>query len=150
MLAAGAPKVLLVDDEPDLLDLMELTLVKMGLDTDRAASVAEACGKLDLQSKQHRYDLCLTDMRLGDGQGLDVVQYIAEHCPQVPVAIITAYGTAENAVAALKAGAFDYLAKPVSLDQLRALVKTALKVPDAHVQGKDPATRSNRPLRRHG
>ncbi len=140
MLAAGAPKVLLVDDEPDLLDLMELTLVKMGLDTDRAASVAEACDKLDQQSKQSRYDLCLTDMRLGDGQGLDVVQYIAEHCPQVPVAIITAYGTAENAVAALKAGAFDYLAKPVSLDQLRALVKTALKVPDAQVKGKDPAT----------
>jgi two-component system response regulator PilR (NtrC family) len=139
VLGASAPKVLLVDDEPDLLDLMELTLAKMGLDTDRAESVAEACSKLNRQSKQYHYDLCLTDMRLGDGQGLDVVQHIAEHCPQVPVAVITAYGTAENAVAALKAGAFDYLAKPVSLNQLRSLVKTALKVPDAPVQGRDPA-----------
>ncbi len=140
MLGAGAPKILLVDDEPDLLDLMELALAKMGLDTDRAVSVAEACSKLDRHSKQGGYDLCLTDMRLGDGQGLDVVQHIAEHCPHVPVAVITAYGTAENAVAALKAGAFDYLAKPVSLDQLRALVRMALTVPDATVQARDSAT----------
>jgi two-component system response regulator PilR (NtrC family) len=140
MLAPSAPMILLVDDEPDLLDLMELTLAKMGLDTDRAVSVAEACSKLDRQSKQNGYDLCLTDMRLGDGQGLEVVQHIAEHCPHVPVAVITAYGTAENAVAALKAGAFDYLAKPVSLDQLRTLVKMALTVPDSPGQAPDNAT----------
>jgi len=139
MLATSAPKILL-DDELDLLDLMELTLAKMGLDTDRAVSVAEACSKLDRQSKQSGYDLCLTDMRLGDGQGLEVVQHIAEHCPHVPVAVITAYGTAENAVAALKAGAFDYLAKPVSLDQLRTLVKMALRVPDSPEQAHDNAT----------
>jgi two-component system, NtrC family, response regulator PilR len=130
-----SPRILLVDDEPDLLDLMELTLVKMGLETDRAGSVAEARAKLS----KPEYQLCLTDMRLADGQGLDVVQHISMHCPQIPVAVITAYGTAENAVAALKAGAFDYLAKPVSLDQLRALVKNALRVPDSPVQGEgDP------------
>jgi two-component system response regulator PilR (NtrC family) len=136
MLIRSAPRILLVDDEPDLLDLMELTLVKMGLETDRAASVAEARAKLN----KPNYDLCLTDMRLGDGQGLDVVHHIATHCPQIPVAVITAYGTAENAVAALKAGAFDYLAKPVSIDQLRALVKNALKVPDAPSHAKDSAS----------
>jgi two-component system, NtrC family, response regulator PilR len=133
MLKRSSPKILLVDDEPDLLDLMELTLAKMGLETDRASSVAEARAKL----ARPDYDLCLTDMRLGDGLGLDVVQHIATHCPKIPVAVITAYGTADNAVAALKAGAFDYLAKPVSVDQLRALVKNALKVPDVPVQGKD-------------
>ncbi len=123
---ATSPRILLVDDEPDLLDLMELTLARMGLDTDRAASVAEAQGKL----AKTRYDLCLTDMRLGDGEGLDVIAAASALPLPVPVAVITAYGNAGNAVAALKAGAFDYLAKPVALDQLRALVKSALKIPE--------------------
>lgn len=123
---AACPRVLLVDDEPDLLDLMELTLAKMGLETDRAASVAEAQAKL----AQTRYDLCLTDMRLGDGEGLAVIAAASALGVPLPVAVITAYGNAGNAVAALKAGAFDYLAKPVALDQLRALVKSALKVPE--------------------
>ncbi len=123
---ATSPRILLVDDEPDLLHLMELTLVKMGLETDRAASVAEAQGKL---AKTH-YDLCLTDMRLGDGEGLDVIAAASALPLPVPVAVITAFGNAGNAVAALKAGAFDYLAKPVALDQLRALVKSALKIPE--------------------
>lgn len=122
---AASPRILLVDDEPDLLDLMELTLVKMGLETDRAASVAEAQARL----KQTHYDLCLTDMRLGDGEGLEVIAAASALPAPVPVAVITAYGNAGNAVAALKAGAFDYLAKPVALDQLRALVKSALKIP---------------------
>ena len=122
---ATLPRILLVDDEPDLLDLMELTLAKMGLETDRAASVAEARGKL----ADVRYDLCLTDMRLGDGEGLEVIAAASALPAPVPVAVITAFGNAGNAVAALKAGAFDYLAKPVALDQLRALVKSALKVP---------------------
>ncbi len=131
---AKTPRVLLVDDEPDLLDLMELTLVKMGLEADRAASVAEAKARLG----KNRYDLCLTDMRLGDGDGLEVIA-LASALPQpVPVAVITAFGNAGNAVAALKAGAFDYLAKPVALDQLRSLVKSALKVPAA-AQSDDPA-----------
>jgi len=124
---AASPRILLVDDEPDLLDLMELTLVKMGLETDRANSVAEA----QIRLAQTHYDLCLTDMRLGDGEGLDVVTCASALTAPVPVAVITAYGNAGNAVAALKAGAFDYLAKPVALDQLRALVKSALNIPEA-------------------
>ncbi len=131
---ASSPRILLVDDEPDLLDLMELTLVKMGLETDRAISVAEARERL---SKTH-YDLCLTDMRLADGEGLDVITHASALPLPVPVAVITAYGNAGNAVAALKAGAFDYLAKPVALDQLRALIKSALKIPDI-TQANDPA-----------
>lgn len=123
---AASPRILLVDDESDLLDLMELTLVKMGLETDRAASVAEARVRL----VQTHYDLCLTDMRLGDGEGLEVIAAASALPAPVPVAVITAYGNAGNAVAALKAGAFDYLAKPVALDQLRALVKSALKIPE--------------------
>jgi two-component system response regulator PilR (NtrC family) len=122
----GQPKVLVIDDEPDLLELLELTLSRMGLDTTRAQSVAEAIRTLDSQP----FDLCLTDMRLPDGEGLRVVEHITEKGLDVPVAVITAHGSAENAVAALKAGAFDYLAKPVALEQLRALVKQALKVPE--------------------
>ena len=122
----GQPKVLVIDDEPDLLELLELTLSRMGLDTTRAESVAEAVRLLDREP----FDLCLTDMRLPDGEGLRVVEHINQKGLDVPVAVITAYGSAENAVAALKAGAFDYLAKPVALEQLRALVKQALKVPD--------------------
>lgn len=118
------PNILIVDDEPDLLDLVELTLVRMGLRVERAATVAIAQTKL----AQQRFDLCLTDMRLPDGEGLDVVREIGQKWPQTPVAVITAFGSTENAVAALKAGAFDYLSKPVSLEQLRALVKSALKV----------------------
>jgi two-component system response regulator PilR (NtrC family) len=122
----GQPKVLVIDDEPDLLELLELTLSRMGLDTTRAETVAEAIRLLDKEP----YDLCLTDMRLPDGEGLRVVEHINQKGLDVPVAVITAYGSAENAVAALKAGAFDYLAKPVALEQLRALVKQALKVPE--------------------
>jgi len=122
----GQPKVLVVDDEPDLLELLELTLSRMGLDTSRAETVADAIRLLD----KDQYDLCLTDMRLPDGEGLRVVEHINQKGLDVPVAVITAFGSAENAVAALKAGAFDYLAKPVALEQLRALVKQALKVPE--------------------
>ncbi|TMG81172.1 MAG: sigma-54-dependent Fis family transcriptional regulator [Betaproteobacteria bacterium] len=122
----GQPKVLVIDDEPDLLELLELTLSRMGLDTTRAQSVAEAIRTLDNQA----FDLCLTDMRLPDGEGLRVIEHISEKGLDVPVAVMTAFGSAENAVAALKAGAFDYLAKPVALEQLRALVKQALKVPE--------------------
>src|SRR5262245_36749348 len=122
----GQPKVLVIDDEPDLLELLELTLSRMGLDTTRAQTVAEEIKALDSQS----FDLCLTDMRLPDGEGLRVVEHITEKSLDVPVAVMTAFGSAENAVAALKAGAFDYLAKPVALEQLRALVKQALKGPE--------------------
>ena len=116
--------VLIVDDEADILELLELTLIRMGLESQRAMKVAEAIELL--QSNQ--YDLCLTDMRLSDGTGIEIVKYIGQHYPELPVAVITAYGSTENAVAALKAGAFDYIPKPVSLEQLRALVKSALSV----------------------
>ncbi len=119
------PRVLLVDDEPDILELLEIALLKMGLEVDRASSVREALAKLATR----RYDLCLTDIRMPDGEGLHVVQHIVQHNLDIPVAVITAHGNMENAVAVLKAGAFDYLAKPVSLDQLRTLVKSALNLP---------------------
>ncbi len=126
-LARGArvARVLVVDDEENLRELMELTLVGMGLDVDVAADLAHA-RRLVMEQK---YALCLTDMRLPDGNGLELVNLIASRSPDTPVAVITAYGSAENAVAALKAGAFDYLAKPVGLDALRALIRAALQLP---------------------
>jgi two-component system response regulator PilR (NtrC family) len=125
-LKRAAAHVLVVDDEPDIRELLELTLVRMGLDVATVGTIAEAKERL----KQERYDLCLTDMRLADGEGLDLVRHIAGQVADVPVAVITAYGSAENAVAALKAGAFDYVSKPVGLEQLRALVRSALSLPD--------------------
>jgi two-component system response regulator PilR (NtrC family) len=118
-------QVLVVDDEADIRELLGMTLTGMGLEPHCAASTREA---FDLLAK-NTYDLCLTDMRLPDGDGLAVVDHVAKHHPGIPVAVITAYGSAENAVAALKAGAFDYLSKPVSLNQLRDLVRSALKLP---------------------
>ena len=119
-------RVLVIDDEADIRELIDLTLARMGLSAECVGSVAEARAALAAES----FQLCLTDMRLPDGEGLDIVRLIGEHHAQTPVAVITAFGSAENAVAALKAGAFDYLAKPVGLDQLRALVKSALRLPD--------------------
>ncbi|MCH9638061.1 MAG: sigma-54 dependent transcriptional regulator [Betaproteobacteria bacterium] len=121
----NSPHVLIVDDEPDIIELLELTLARMGMDVVSTMNINDA--KQSLQS--HQFHLCLTDMHLPDGDGLDLVKHIVNHCADLPVAVITAYGTTENAVAALKAGAFDYLAKPVSLKQLRALVKSALSLP---------------------
>lgn len=120
-------RVLIVDDEPDIRELLQLTLLKMGLEVDTAASVREACQRLAAT----RPDLVLTDMRLPDGEGLQVVEHIASQQLDIPVAVITAFGSTENAVAAMKAGAFDYLAKPLSLAALRALVKSAVRLPDA-------------------
>ena len=116
--------VLVVDDEEDLRDLIEMTLLKMGLEVDTADGVNAAKKKLDAQP----YALVLTDMRMPDGSGLEVVEYLQEKNLDIPIAIITAYGNADQAVMALKAGAFDYIQKPVTLAQLRSLVKSALKV----------------------
>jgi len=118
-------QVLIVDDESDIRELLGMTLARMGLDAHCASTTSEAYSLLAKNS----YDLCLTDMRLPDGDGLTVVDHVAKNHPNLPVAVITAHGSTENAVAALKAGAFDYLAKPVSLDQLRTLVRSALKLP---------------------
>jgi two-component system response regulator PilR (NtrC family) len=120
--ARRSPAVLVVDDEADLRELLSLTLVRLGLDVDTAESVSAARMLL----AQNHYALCLTDMRLPDGTGLELVREVAQSSGP-PIAVITAYGSAENAVAALKAGAFDYLTKPVDLDQLRHLVRSAVR-----------------------
>ncbi|MDD4964876.1 MAG: sigma-54 dependent transcriptional regulator [Gallionella sp.] len=143
-----SPCVLVVDDEPDILELLEITLLKMGLEVDKAHDVSTALAKLAIR----RYDLCLTDMRMPDGDGLQVVQYIVDHNINTPVAVITAHGNMENAISVLKSGAFDYLAKPVSLSQLRALVKAALSLPqsegasDKMLLGHSPAIQKVRDL----
>lgn len=118
-------KVLVVDDEDDLRELLDMSLARMGLNASLAGSVGEA---RELLGKE-RFALCLTDMRLPDGEGMELVRHIAENHRDLPVAVITAFGSMDNAVAALKAGAFDYLAKPVSIEQLRALVRSALDLP---------------------
>jgi len=118
-------RVLVVDDEADIRELLALTLQRMGLESDTASNTLVA----EQYLRKQIYDLCLTDMRLPDGDGLSLLQHVIKDYPGTPVAVITAYGSAENAVAALKAGAFDYLSKPVSLTQLRALVNSALKLP---------------------
>jgi two-component system response regulator PilR (NtrC family) len=129
-------RVLIVDDEADIRDLLSMTLTRMGLDVECAASEFEAVRML----QKHPFDLCLTDMRLPDGDGLHLLEHIARDYSSIPVAVITAFGNTENAVAALKAGAFDYLAKPVALHQLRTLVHSALKLPRAS-QPQRPAPR---------
>ncbi len=134
-------RALIVDDEADIRELLSLTLQRMGLDTDCAAGEFEA---LQLMRK-HSYDLCLTDMRLPDGDGLKLLEYVGKHYTATPVAVITAHSSAENAVAALKAGAFDYLAKPVSLTQLRALVRSALKLQRPTTSRGRAATRRRAP-----
>jgi len=122
-------KVLVVDDEPDIRELLEITLGRMKLETFSARNAAEALALL----KRETFDLCLTDMRLPDGTGLELVQYIQQRYPQVPVAMITAYGSLDTAINALKAGAFDFLTKPVDLTRLRELVTNALLLPVAEV-----------------
>jgi two-component system response regulator PilR (NtrC family) len=122
---ADARRVLVVDDEADIRELLDLTLARMGLAVVCVGSVTEARGKLATS----RYQLCLTDMRLPDGTGLELVRHLNTAASTTPVAVITAHGSTENAVAALKEGAFDYIAKPVSLEQLRNLVNSALALP---------------------
>ncbi|MYM72290.1 response regulator [Duganella sp. FT134W] len=130
-----SPRVLVVDDEADLRELLELTLLKMGLDVDSAATLGEARALL----AGTEYQLVLTDMRLPDGLGLELVREIAAACKNTPVAVVTAFGSADNAVVALKAGAFDYISKPVALDQLRLMVQSALRLNAAPAAGQAPA-----------
>ncbi|HEY1284300.1 MAG TPA: sigma-54 dependent transcriptional regulator [Steroidobacteraceae bacterium] len=132
--------VLIVDDEPDLLELVSLTLSRMSLDTHTAADVATAQRLL----KGQQFDLCLTDMRLPDGDGLDLVAWIQEYRPQVPVAVITAHGNVESAVRALKLGAFDFVSKPLDLGVLRKLVGSAIRLgtrPDGALTTSTPGPR---------
>jgi two-component system response regulator PilR (NtrC family) len=119
----SSPRILVVDDEADLRELLEITLLKMGLDVDCAATLREARRLIE----DHQYALVLTDMRLPDGLGLELVREVSASS-KTPIAVITAFGSAENAVVALKAGAFDYVSKPVVLDELRVMVRSALKL----------------------
>src|SRR5579863_10272089 len=132
---AEQPVVLVVDDEPDLLELVSLTLNRMNLKTRTAADLGSARRLL----KSERFDLCLTDMRLPDGDGLDLVAWIQENRAAVPVAVITAHGNVESAVRALKLGAFDFVSKPLDLGVLRKLVGSAIKLGGA-VAGETAAT----------
>jgi two-component system response regulator PilR (NtrC family) len=121
-----SPRVLVVDDEADLRELLEITLLKMGLDVDSTETLQQA----RQQFAEKDYQLVLTDMRLPDGLGLELVREVGASGKNVPIAVVTAFGSADNAVVALKAGAFDYVSKPVQLDQLRVLVQSALKLSD--------------------
>lgn len=118
------PTALIVDDEPDICELLEITLIRMGIDAHSVFDMTTAQKLLAEQS----FDLCLSDMRLPDGNGIDLVRHINQTYPQLPVAMITAHGNMELAIEALKAGAFDFVSKPVDLDMLRKLVQQAIKL----------------------
>lgn len=118
------PHALIVDDEPDIRELLAITLGRMGIDCTTAATLDEARERL----RSRRFDLCLTDMRLPDGNGLDLITHIQQHYAAMPVAMITAHGSMETAIQALKAGAFDFVNKPVDLKDLRQLVGQAIKL----------------------
>jgi two-component system response regulator PilR (NtrC family) len=135
-----APRILVVDDEADLRELLEITLLKMGLDVDSAATLRQARALVE----ERDYALILTDMRLPDGLGLELVREVNASHKGTPIAVITAYGSAENAVVALKAGAFDYISKPLALDALRVMVRSALKLLDAPAPQPDGAAPGSR------
>ncbi|MBV1932546.1 MAG: sigma-54 dependent transcriptional regulator [Porticoccaceae bacterium] len=118
------PSALIVDDEPDIRQLLGMTLSQLGIDVTEAPDLTAAYQKLD----KGNFNLCLTDMRLPDGNGLELIDYIQEKYPDLPVAMITAYGNTDIAVEALKRGAFDFVSKPVQLPKLRAMVTAALKL----------------------
>lgn len=120
-------RVLIVDDEPDIRELLEITLLRMGLETRSAEDYSNATRLLNDET----FDLCLTDMKLPDGDGIALVEHIQQHCPNTPTAVITAHGSIDLAIKAMKCGAFDFVSKPVSLETLRNLVDKALTLPSA-------------------
>lgn len=120
-------QILIVDDEPDIREVLELTLGRMNLETRSASNIDEARHLME----DYKFDLCLTDMRLPDGNGIELVRHIQDKHPYLPVAVITAFGNMETAVAALKAGAFDFVSKPLDLNDLRNIVRSALRVGQA-------------------
>ncbi|MFT4519626.1 MAG: two-component system response regulator PilR (NtrC family) [Halioglobus sp.] len=159
--------VLIVDDEPDIRELLDITLSRMGLETYSAATLEEARELVSSAAP----DLCLTDMRLPDGNGISLVEFIQQDFPHIPVAMITAHGSVEAAISALKAGAFDFISKPIELETLRKLVSSALQLEpdvsqtevamDAELTGTAPAiqilrkqitklARSQAPIHIHG
>jgi len=120
-------RVLIVDDEPDICELLEITLGRMGLDSNSALNFADGISLIN----NERFDLCLTDMKLPDGDGIQLVEYCQQNKPDLPIAVITAHGNMESAVRALKAGAFDFVSKPLDINVLRNLVNSAIKLPDS-------------------
>jgi two-component system response regulator PilR (NtrC family) len=121
----SAKNVLIIDDEPDICELIEITLNRMGLNTCSAGNLAEAYNLINSEA----FDLCLTDMRLPDGDGIEMVEYVQQKHPEIPIAVFTAHGNMELAVKALKAGAFDFVSKPVDIRILRNLVSSATTLP---------------------
>lgn len=120
------PLALIVDDEPDIRELLEITLSRMGI----ASKTAENLGEAKRLLKNHTFDICLTDLQLPDGDGLELVEHIQKYCPNLPTAVITAFGSMETAINALKLGAFDFVSKPVDLKSLKNLVSSAIKIND--------------------
>src|SRR5699024_4241498 len=138
-------RALVVDDEPDLRELLDITLSRMGLDVDTAEDLSTA---RRLLANGTEYAFCLTDMRLPDGNGLSLIKEISRDHPDMPVAMITAYGKVDDAVTALKYGAFDFVSKPVDLEVLRNMVRTAIKMreDDAEIAGApEPPPRRQEP-----
>jgi two-component system response regulator PilR (NtrC family) len=133
------PLALVIDDEPDICELLTLTLKRMNVQTMSAVDIASA---RDLLSK-HKFDICLTDMRLPDGNGLDLVKWLQVNAPATPVAVITAHGNVETAVQALKLGAFDFVSKPLDLGNLRNIVENALRLKPDHLEGSKLLGESN-------
>ena len=128
------PLALVIDDEPDICELLNVTLDRMDISTETATDVRTAKEKF----ANHKFDLCLTDMRLPDGNGLELVEWMQTNASGVPVAVITAHGNIETAVQALKLGAFDFISKPLDLQNLRNIVQSALKLGEA---GSDAGSR---------
>lgn len=127
------PLVLLVDDEPDLCTLMQMTLARMGIKTHMAHHLKQAKHFFS----EYKYDACITDLNLPDGNGIDFVKYVTQHYPKTPIAVLTAYGNMDIAIAALKAGAFDFMSKPVNQQHLHQLLLKALHVPEKDLSGND-------------
>jgi len=123
-------RVLIVDDEPDIRELLEITLLRMGLETRSAEDYSNATRLLS----EEEFDLCLTDMKLPDGDGIALVEFIQQQFPNLPAAVITAHGSIDLAIKAMKSGAFDFVSKPVSLDTLRNLIEKALTLPSSAQQ----------------
>ena len=123
-------RVLIVDDEPDIRELLEITLLRMGLETRSAEDYSNATRLLN----EEKFDLCLTDMKLPDGDGIALVEFIQQGFPNLPTAVITAHGSIDLAIKAMKSGAFDFVSKPVSLDTLRNLIEKALTLPSTAQQ----------------
>jgi two-component system response regulator PilR (NtrC family) len=123
-------RVLIVDDEPDIRELLEITLLRMGLEARSAEDYSNATRLLN----EEEFDLCLTDMKLPDGDGSALVEFIQQEFPNLPAAVITAHGSIDLAIKAMKSGAFDFVSKPVSLDTLRNLIEKALTLPSSAQQ----------------